>query len=288
MIYSMTGYAALSREFPGGAVAIELRSVNHRYLDIGFRMPDELRPFEPPLRELIAARVNRGKIECRIALAEPSGNVRSLRLNEDLLRQVLALAGTVRTHAPDAHGLSVADLLRWPGMLDSGDSSADALRECCASLLADTIEEFMASRAREGEKLKALLLERAARMEALVAEVLPRLPQILESYREKLGARLRDAIGATDDDRVRQELALFATKIDVDEEIGRLMTHLAEMRRILAGGGAVGKRLDFMMQEFNREANTLGSKSVDVAVTRVSMELKVLIEQMREQIQNIE
>ena len=185
-------------------------------------------------------------------------------------------------------GLTAADILRWPGMLGADTVPLDEMRAVCHEALQAVLEEFTASRAREGEKLKALLLERVAAMEERVATVAPRMPQVLAAFQEKLATRLREAMAVDDDERVRQEIVLFANRIDLDEELSRLTTHLDEVKRVLDAGGAAGKRLDFLMQELNREANTLGSKSVDVEVTRVSLDLKLLIEQMREQIQNIE
>ncbi|MEW6312525.1 MAG: YicC/YloC family endoribonuclease [Pseudomonadota bacterium] len=287
-IYSMTGYASAARDLPQGTFNLELRSVNHRYLDMQFRLPDELKPLEPGLRETLAGKLMRGKIECRLGLTPPAAGTHLLELNSDLLAQLRRLDHEVRAKLPDSRPLSVADVLRWPGIFGVETLPPEQLRTTCQALLDEALAEFNASRAREGEKLKALLLERVASMEALVEQVKPRIPAAIAAYEEKLGMRLREAMGTNEEERIRQELALFASKIDVDEELSRLATHLAELKRILKQGGAVGKRLDFMMQELNREANTLGSKSVDIEVSRVSMELKVLIEQMREQVQNIE
>jgi uncharacterized protein (TIGR00255 family) len=288
MIYSMTGYAATAREYAWGTLSIELRSVNHRYLDIQFRVPDELRTMEPQLRETLAARMTRGKLDCRIALAAAAGPQRLPELNAALLQQLVALDGQVRLALPGAASMRVADILRWPGMLGAEEQPLDVVKAACRELALTALEEFLAARGREGEKLKMLLLERAAAMEARLADVLPRMPQVLAAFREKLAARLKEAMVNGDDERIRQEITLFANRIDVDEELSRLAAHIAELRSILGAGGAVGKRLDFLMQELNREANTLGSKSVDLAVTRAAMDLKLLIEQMREQIQNIE
>jgi uncharacterized protein (TIGR00255 family) len=287
MIYSMTGYAVASRELANAVLNIELRSVNHRYLDIQFRLPDELRPIEPTLRETLASRLNRGKVECRIAFT-PTPGARGAELDEELLQHVLVLDRRVRAALPEAQRLSVADILRWPGMLGAETLELEELRPVCRALLESVLDELTVARAREGEKLKAILLERAAAMEAHLAAVAPRMPQVIAAFQEKLGARLKEALGGGEDERVRQEVVMFANKIDVDEELSRLNAHLGELRRILESGGAVGKRLDFLMQELNREANTLGSKAADIAVTQVSMDLKLLIEQMREQIQNIE
>jgi uncharacterized protein (TIGR00255 family) len=287
MIYSMTGYAIAARELASAVLNVELRSVNHRYLDIQFRLPDELRPIEPTLRETLSARLNRGKVECRIAFTPAPGG-RGAELDRELLQHVLALDRRVREALPDARRLSVADILRWPGMLGAETLELDELRNVCRELLDQVLDELTVARAREGEKLRAVLLERAAAMEMHVAAVAPRMPQVIAAFQERLATRLKEALGSADDERVRQEVVLFANKIDVDEELSRLTAHIAELRRILSKGGAVGKRLDFLMQELNREANTLGSKAADISVTQVSMDLKILIEQMREQIQNIE
>jgi uncharacterized protein (TIGR00255 family) len=287
MIYSMTGYAVAARELESAVLNLELRAVNHRYLDIQFRMPDELRAIESVLRETLTARLNRGKIECRISYMPIPGR-KGLDLDEDLLKQVVTLDARVRAALPVAQSVTVADVLRWPGMLGTESLDVDDLRQVCLSLLEQVLEDFTLTRGREGEKLKAILLERAAAVESRLADVAPRMPAVIAAFQEKLATRLKEALGNADEDRIRQELVLLANKIDVDEELTRLTTHISELRRILDKGGAVGKRLDFLMQELNREANTLGSKAADVTVTQVSMELKLLIEQMREQIQNIE
>lgn len=287
MIYSMTGYAVAARELDAAVLNLELRSVNHRYLDIQFRLPDELRAIEPALREALAAKLNRGKVECRISYTPTPGR-KGVELDADLLAQLVSLEARVRAAMPGAAALSTSDVLRWPGMLGSDTIEIDTLRSVCRELLEAVLEEFTITRAREGEKLKAMLLERAATVETRVAQVTPRMPLVIAGFQEKLAIRLKEALATADEDRIRQEVALFANKIDVDEELTRLTTHMSELRRILEKGGAVGKRLDFLMQELNREANTLGSKAADITVTQVAMELKLLIEQMREQIQNIE
>ena len=251
-------------------------------------MPDELRPAETALREAIAATVTRGKVECRVAYALRSGAQNSADLDAKLLAQLLELNGKVRNALPEARTLTVADILRWPGMLGTDELPVDELRSTANELMPEVLREFSAARSREGEKLAAVILERAADMRKRIAVVQPRMPDIIAAFQDKLNARLQEALVSADDERVRQEIALFINKIDVDEELSRLATHLDELERILKKGGASGKRLDFLMQELNREANTLGSKSVDIEVTRVAMDLKLLIEQMREQIQNIE
>jgi uncharacterized protein (TIGR00255 family) len=288
----MTGYAALTDELPLGALSIEIRSVNHRYLDIQFRLPDELRLLEPGMRELVAARLTRGKVECRVGLQTTASTPVSLEINLALLRQLKALDQRVRSELPGVGSLTVSDVVRWPGMVEAAAMPPEQLREIAQALMSRALEEFTASRAREGEKLKTMLLERVERVEALVQKVRPRIPLLVTAYQERLAARLKEALkdvaAPLDEDRLRQELVLYASKVDVEEELSRLVTHLTETRRVLTSGGAAGKRLDFLMQELNREANTLGSKSVDADVSQASVELKVLIEQMREQVQNIE
>lgn len=288
MIYSMTGFAASSAELDAGSLALDLRAVNHRYLDIQMRMPDELRPLEPALREAIAAQLTRGKVECRVGFTARHAGQNPAQLNRALLKQLAQWNDEVQAVLPEARSLSVADILRWNGVLESAAVSGETLRATALQLLQQVLQEFAAARGREGEKLRDFLLQRVARIGELCATVAPRIPAAIIAYEEKLAARLREAMQGGDDERLRQEITLFASKVDVDEELSRLQTHLAEMKRVLDKGGAVGKRLDFLMQELHREANTLGSKSVDAEVSRASMEMKILIEQMREQIQNIE
>ncbi|HEV8263119.1 MAG TPA: YicC/YloC family endoribonuclease, partial [Burkholderiales bacterium] len=240
------------------------------------------------LREKTGARITRGKVEVRITVNKTSASQSGLQVDEKLLGQLKQLNDNVMTAIPGSAPLTVNDVLRWPGMLGNDTLQLDDLQEACGRLLERALDDLTATRAREGEKLKNVLLERIGAMEMLVRNIAPRMPQLIAGYKDKLTARLREAMVNMDDDRLKQELVLFASKIDVDEELSRLSTHFGEIRRILDKGGAVGKRLDFLMQELNREANTLGSKSVDLEVTQTSMELKVLIEQMREQIQNIE
>lgn len=288
MIYSMTGYAALSQELPQGTLNLEVKTVNHRYLDLQFRVYDELRALEAPMRELIGTRLARGKVDCRLGFSAAVTAESVAQVNQSLVDQLLALDAQVRTRAPQAAPLSVAEILRWPGVIASQEADKDALREATIALLTRALDELAASRAREGEKLAAIILDRVTQIEAQVALVRPKVPAIVAAFQERLKQRLKEADVGVDGERVTQEVVLFAQKVDVEEELARLTTHLAEVRRVLKKGGAAGKRLDFLMQELNREANTLGSKSVDTETTQASMELKVLIDQMREQIQNIE
>lgn len=288
MIHSMTGFAVQKRDLGHVSLHLELRSVNSRYLDLFFRMGDDLRACEPAIRELLTARLGRGKVECRINLQNTSAGNTDLALNSALLTQLATAQESILAKLPSSARLTVGEILRWPGMLADDGLDFEQLLPELTALARDAIDDLVASRRREGEKLAAMITERIERMRALVIEVQPRVPAIVAEHQEKLAARLRDAAAGLDEDRIRQEVALYAQRIDVAEELSRLNTHLDEVVRILKTGGASGKRLDFLMQELNREANTLGSKSAATDVSGVAMELKVLIEQMREQVQNVE
>ena len=288
MIVSMTGFAAVAAELPGLSLAVELRSVNHRYLDIALKLPDELRSLEPALRERLAAEVKRGKVECRVALNRVAASVAQVAIDQSRVRGLAQAAAEIRQLVPAAAPLSAAEILRWPGVMIEPAVAPEALVEALHRLVDQGLVELAAARAREGAKLQALLVARCDDIEAQVARVAPRIPALHSAFIEKLGMRLKEAGLDSNDDRLKQELALFATKIDIAEEVARLSTHVTEVRRVLAQGGSAGKRLDFLAQELHREANTLGSKSVDAELSQASLELKVLIEQMREQVQNIE
>lgn len=288
MISSMTGYAVKTLDVERGTLQLELKSVNSRYLDFHFRVTEELRALEIPLRELLASRITRGKIECRLAFNATAARGDQLELNGALLDKLRTLNERVQAEMPAATPLSVNDVLRWPGMF--GDQSIDfaAMGPQVLAHARQVLDEFTASRGREGEKLAAMIVDRVNAMRDIVRQVAPRIPEAQTHFTDKLRQRLIDALGNASDDRVLQEVAVFATRIDVAEEISRLSTHLDEVERVLKHGGACGKRLDFLMQELNREANTLGSKSALTEVSQASMDLKLLIEQMREQIQNLE
>ena len=292
MIQSMTGYAASTAESARGTLALELRSVNSRFLDVQMRVAEDLRALEPMLRELVAERVARGKIDCRLFFVEGSAPAGAQHLNDAALAQLKALAGEARKAFPKAEELRVADVLRWPGVVAGAAGDERELRAIAERLCKRALDELIAARGREGAKLAAAVGERAAAMRKRVEAVAPLMPQSVAAYHEKLKERLREALGSADDDRVRAEVAVFAAKVDVDEELTRLRAHLGEVERILNEGGArsspVGKRLDFLAQELNREANTLASKAASPAVADGALELKVLVEQMREQVQNIE
>jgi uncharacterized protein (TIGR00255 family) len=288
MIYSMTGYAAAHRDLGDAVLHLELKSVNSRYLDIGFRSGEEVRSLEMPLREKIAAAVSRGKLECRVNLLAQATAPRERAPNRAVIGQLADMERAVREALPGAASLTVAEVLRWPGVLAEEAIDQGRLQAESMALADAVIADFLASRAREGQKLAEILLVRASRMRAHVAEVGPILPRALADYEARLAAKLREVLTGQDEDRIRQEMGLFAARIDVAEELGRLTTHLTETERVIKKGGAVGKRLDFLMQELNREANTLASKSVSTEVTAIALELKLLIEQMREQVQNLE
>ncbi|HZV98053.1 MAG TPA: YicC/YloC family endoribonuclease [Methylophilaceae bacterium] len=288
MIFSMTGFAALERETPGGVLIIELRSVNHRYLELQLKLDDNLRSFEPLVRELIAAKLGRGKVECRMSLMQRVNRGKQVQLDDGLLLQLAQMSGTVRNQFPDSPPLSVADILRWPGVILNDGTNQEALAADIRTSLTKALQDMSDSRAREGAKLKVLILERLAEMETLVDQIKPILPQQVKAYQERLLAKVHESLKNVDQERINQEVTLFSQRVDVDEELTRLTAHMQEVRRILDAESAAGKRLDFLMQELNREANTLGSKSVSTEVSQTSMALKVLIEQMREQIQNVE
>jgi len=283
----MTGFAAASASVGAETLNIELRAVNHRYLDVNVKTSDELRTLEPVLRERLMARMKRGKIDCKVSRARNPEATPGLRVDVGQVAALLTAAAEIRVQAPAAAPLAVADILRWPGVLVAQDAD-ETLTAAVLAVFDTAWGEFVASRAREGGKLAEVLLQCCDGMEAQVARVMPRIPAIHAAYQAKLASRLQEAGLDPDEERLKQELALFATRIEVSEEVTRLATHIGEVRRVLSAGGAVGKRLDFLAQELHREANTLGSKSVDAELSQVALELKVLIEQMREQIQNLE
>src|SRR5438874_4794011 len=287
MIQSMTGFAAASADTPRGRLSVELRSVNARFLDLQFRIADELRAAEPLLRELMQARLARGKVDCRVFLADDASGI-GARLSVEAIARLRELSAQVLREMPQAAPLRVGDVLRWPGVIAESPLDEERARRLAAEVCARALDELVASRSREGAKLAAALAERVATMRRRVDEVAPLVPQSLATYQARLAERLREALGSADDERVRAEIAVFAAKSDVDEELTRLNAHLAEVERTLQRGGAAGKRLDFLAQELNREANTLASKAASQELSDCALELKLLVEQMREQVQNIE
>lgn len=286
MIRSMTAYAIAERPTDGGTLACELRAVNHRFLELGLRLPEELRVLEPVLRERIAARIARGKLEFALRLRAAEGDG-ALQINQGLVRQLAGVAKELDAHFPQLRA-ELTDLLQYPGVLQSKSVDAEELQSQALILLDSLLDQFVAGREREGEKLAAAISERVDAIAARADEARQLIPLIRAGQRQKLEARLADLAQPADPGRLEQELVLGLQKLDVDEELDRLDSHVKEIRRILKQSEPVGRRLDFLLQEFNREANTLGSKSVDVRTTNLAVELKVLIDQIREQVQNIE
>jgi len=299
----MTGYAVTTRETAHGTLTLELRSVNSRFLDLQFRINDDLRSFEPMLREAIMARIVRGKVECRLSFGRKAAGLGNA-VNTALLEQLAALQAQVQARFADAAPLSVNELLRWPGMLEEAAASQETLQAEIGAAAAETLNAFVESRQREGAALEAMLLARVADMEQIVARITPIVPQVITQFQQKATDRMRETLGLAWQsaeagaqpqmsqqeaaERIRQEVTLYGIRIDIAEELTRLGAHLNETRHILKKGGQVGKRLDFMMQELNREANTVGSKAPAKELSDAAMALKLLIEQMREQVQNLE
>lgn len=288
MILSMTGYASLESNTKNGVLLMECRSVNHRYLELQLKLDDNLRQFEAAARELVQAKLGRGKVDIRMNLMREIGVNAAPQLNHTVLEQIAESAKTAAQYFPHTQPVNMLDILRMPGVMMADLLDNDALEIDFKQLLNQVLLNLIEAREREGANLKAIILDRLQLIEQHVATVKPMMPNLITQYQAKLSVKLHEATNSHDDDRIRQEMVLYAQRIDVDEELSRLSSHILEVKRILQAGGAVGKRLDFLMQEMNREANTLGSKSVAIETSQISMELKVLIEQMREQIQNIE
>jgi uncharacterized protein (TIGR00255 family) len=298
VVASMTGFAVANRETSMGVVTVDVRSVNARFLDLTLRVGDELRSFEQAIREAIAQRLARGKVDCRVVL-QRHATAQAPRINTTALAQLAQLAREVRAALPEAAPLAVGEVLAWHGVVESAAADTEELRGAVLAAVSEALDSLQASRTREGAALTAALLARCDGIDAIVEQLRPRVPELLAAMERKLLERLNQtlapalAANATLTreeiaDRIRQEVTLYGLRADVDEELKRLATHVAEVRRVLAAGGAVGRRLDFLMQELNREANTLGSKASAIEMTNAAVELKILIEQMREQIQNLE
>lgn len=288
MTASMTGFAAYTSSLGAHYFAIELKSVNHRSLEMGFHLPDELRAVETPIRELLSQRLARGKVDCRISLRVVSGASPLIGLNDDVLERLSHWQAAVRQRFTEARLLSVSDILRWPGMILETTLAPDTLATEVLAGVAVALEDLVQTRLREGAKLKQHIVLRLADAQQRLSALETDWPRIANALQEKLKLRLQAALNDANHERLAQEVALYAQKMDIEEERVRLAAHLSEVQRVLDQGGVAGKRLDFLMQELNREANTLGAKSVDFALSQISLDLKVLIEQMREQVQNIE
>jgi uncharacterized protein (TIGR00255 family) len=295
----MTGYAVATSEGAAGTLTIEIKSVNSRFLDLQFRINDELRALEPDLRAAIMGAITRGKVEARLSFGRKVAGGSQV-LNQPLLADLARLQAEVTRHFVSAPLMTVAELLRWPGVIEESTVGQESLQADVAALTAKTIAAFVESRKREGAALEAMLLSRIDAMDAIVKRITPLIPQVIAQFQQKAIERMQDALGCAGHangsaltrqevfERIRQEVTLYGIRIDVSEELSRLSAHLNETRHILHKGGQVGKRLDFMMQELNREANTLGAKASVKELADASMELKLLIEQMREQVQNLE
>jgi uncharacterized protein (TIGR00255 family) len=288
MIRSMTAFARCDRSTEWGTLSWEVRSVNHRYLEPSLRMPEEIRLIEAMLRERLAKRLGRGKVECNLRFQAGGEEKTGLNINTELAKQVVDASREIDHLLYNSAAVNAMDVLRWPGVLDSGRADWQALREQALSLFDEALDELVATREREGARLREMIKERLEGMSQHVAEVREQIPGIIVAQRKKIIERLGELDVQLDDSRLEQEAALLVNKMDVDEEMDRLATHIDEVARNLDVDTPVGRRLDFLMQEMNREANTLGSKSIAIDTTRASVDLKVLIEQMREQIQNIE
>lgn len=296
----MTGYAVCTRESEAGTLTLELKSVNSRFLDLQFRINDDLRALEPLLREAIMARVTRGKVECRLSFGRKERSAGSLSTNDELLAALQAAEQSVLQRFSNARPMSVNELLRWPGVLAEAELSQESLQADVQATLKAALDAFVESRKREGASLEVMLLSRITEIEEIVVRITPLVPKAIEQFRQKAVDRMQEALGIAVADgkpglsademhaRIQQEVTLYGIRVDVAEELTRLSGHLSETREILKKGGQVGKRLDFMMQELNREANTLGSKASMKELSDASMQMKLLIEQMREQVQNLE
>jgi len=288
MISSMTAFARQEISHDWGALTLELRSVNHRYLDLGLRLPDELRVLEGRIREQIQGRLARGKVDIQIRYQPEQHAAEKLQLDTTLLEQLAVASDQVRNYFWDCRPVSALEVLRWPGVLQLPQVDTEVLHTTTMALLEAALEDLLQGRRREGENLRGMLEQRCQAILDIVAQMRALIPEIKQNWREKIQARLAEAPGDLDPGRLEQEIVLMAQKIDVDEELDRLTAHVGEVRRGLDSDKPIGRRLDFLMQELNREANTLGSKSVDARTGTASVDLKVLIEQMREQVQNIE
>ncbi len=288
MISSMTAFSRLHSDHPWGSLVLEIRSVNHRYLDISFKLPESLRGLEIQWREEIKNQLGRGKVECQLRFQAQAQQQHELTIDQAMLDQVITAAAKIQKSLAAKTPINPLELLRWPGILGEPELDNEGIHREATSLLNNCLSSLRQARHREGSKLAEVIGERLRGIEKIVGDTRSKLPTILKQQRTRLLARLEELQVELDQQRLEQELVYMAQKADVDEELDRLDTHLAEVKRTLSKGGACGRRLDFQMQELNREANTLSSKSVSSETTQNAVELKVLIEQMREQVQNIE
>lgn len=288
MVASMTAFARKQTEYEWGTLIWEIRSVNHRYLEPGLRIPDMVRAIEPQVRDALRKAISRGKVDCQLRIQLTNNEGGNENLNDALVKKLLHLSAQVHSVSHDASHLSVAEILRWPGVLQEQELDTNSLQADALALLKETLTDFDASRQREGEELSQLIRQRLYSVRDIVKSIRERLPEILLRQQDNIRTRLDAFLTELDPARLEQEIVLLAQKADVDEELDRLFTHVSEVERVLGTNEPIGRRLDFLMQELNREANTLSSKSIVAETTLNAVELKVLIEQMREQVQNIE
>ncbi|MEJ0037224.1 MAG: YicC/YloC family endoribonuclease [Gammaproteobacteria bacterium] len=284
----MTGFARREASGPWGTLVCELRSVNHRFLECSFRLPDEVRATEPEFRQVATRELRRGKVDCSVSFRATQGAEVALDVDAQALERVLSKVRELAAALPGNHTVNLMDVLRWPGVVREDNTGSDEVVAAARGLFMETVADLVAARGREGVRLRELIDQRCTNLEGLVAQVRTRLPEVQARVRERLNERIADLKAQVDQDRLEQELALLLQRLDVDEELDRLAGHIEEIRRIVGASEPAGRRLDFLMQELNREANTLSSKSQDLETTRAAVEMKVTIEQMREQVQNIE
>lgn len=288
MIHSMTAFAREQSQGDWGIMTCELRSINHRYLEISIHLTEALRVFEMPMRELIRKHVRRGKVECSLRYRPGQDAPTAFEVNIPLVTELARVSAVVSECLTGSQSISVSDVLRYPGVLEAKETDAGTLQEVTMQLVERTLNDLLGAREREGSELTRLFLERMEAMQVEMDKVRARLPQVMLEAKERLNKRFSDAKIELDPGRFEQEMVMYAQKIDIAEEIDRTETHMTEVRRVLKSGGAAGRRLDFLLQELNREANTIGSKSTDSVITHAAVEMKVLIEQVREQVQNVE
>lgn len=288
MISSMTAFARQEHRDDLGGLVWELRSVNHRYLEMSLRLPEELRAIEPAVRELVAQKLGRGKVDCNLRFEPGSNSTAGLKVNERLVLQIIEAAKEVGHLQHEAVPPRTIDIMRWPGVLEAEKQDFTPLQQRAQELVAEALDSMVENRRREGARLAELIQQRCAALQQQVIKVRERMPIVLDGIRERLHTKLDELSDNLDEGRLEQEMAILCQRLDVDEEMDRLDAHLKEVEQVLERDEPVGRRLDFLMQELNREANTLSSKSNDAETTKIAVEMKVLIEQMREQVQNIE
>ena len=284
----MTAYGRVENSEGQNSISCEIRSVNHRYSEISIRLPEELRPLEQKIRDHISGKIKRGKIECNIRIEKHNAYDESLSINQDLLKNIIEAAKRINSDLSTSAPLDSLDLLRWPGVLEKSTLDAEEIGKLLFPLVNEAIDIVIDTRQREGEKIKKMLTDRCTKIKEIISNVKKQIPDILKNYRKKLTQRVQEISDELDNDRLEQELLFLSQKADIEEEIDRLGAHVDEVVRVIDRKEPIGRRLDFLMQEMNRESNTLGSKSNHIYTSNASVELKVVIEQMREQIQNIE